>query len=176
MTPLVNCSCSGPYDLWGQERNRWVCMMAQLNLVIHGIHAEVVTGDAFRDDMFPQLRADSVMAVPPFGPRKLPSADELAEPPSVGLGGAGVNDADAAWIEHCLFHLADSGKAVLVLPNRILFAGGRAGRIRQRIVSLASLMPCCPTSRPLLLDVHCFFDAGVRQRQDRRQRESQHRH
>ena len=125
---------SGPYDLWGQERNRWVCMMAQLNLVIHGIHAEVVTGDAFRDDMFPQLRADRVMAIPPFGPRKLPSADELAGHPQWVWGEPGVNDADAAWIEHCLFHLADSGKAVLVLPDRILFTGGRAGRIRQRIV------------------------------------------
>jgi type I restriction enzyme M protein len=129
----------GPYDLFGQERNRWVCTMAQLNLVIHGIQAEVVAGDVFRHDMFPQLRADRVMAVPPFGLKKLPSADQLAGDPRWAWGEPGANDADAAWIEHCLFHLAENGKAVLVLPNRILFTGGRAGRIRQRIVKAGLL-------------------------------------
>jgi type I restriction enzyme M protein len=129
----------GPYDLVGQERSPWACTMAQLNLVIHGIHAEIVAGDVFRHDMFPQLRADRVMAVPPFGPGKLPSADELTGDPRWAWGEPGANDADAAWIQHCLFHLADNGRAVLVLPNRILFTGGRAGRIRQRIVKAGLL-------------------------------------
>jgi type I restriction enzyme M protein len=130
---------SSPYDLLGQERSPWACTMAQLNLVIHGIHAEIVAGDVFRHDMFPQLRAHRVMAVPPFGPRQLPSADEMASDPRWVWGEPGANDVDVAWIEHCLFHLADNGRAVLVLPNRILFRGGRAGRIRQRIVKAGLL-------------------------------------
>jgi len=129
----------GPCDLLGQERSPWVCTIAQLNLVTHGFHAEVVAGDVFRHDMFPQLRADRVMAVPPFGLRKLPSADELADDPRWAWGKPGANDADAAWVEHCLFHLADNGRAVLVLPNRILFTEGRTGRIRQRIVKAGLL-------------------------------------
>ena len=130
---------SGPYDLLGQERSAWACTMAQLNLVIHGIQGEIVAGDVFRYDMFPQLRANCVMAVPPFGPRKLPSAVELAGDPRWVWGKPGASDADAAWIQHCLFHLADNGRAVLVLPNRILFVGGRAGRVRQRIVEAGLL-------------------------------------
>jgi type I restriction-modification system DNA methylase subunit/predicted DNA-binding transcriptional regulator AlpA len=130
---------SGPYDLLGQERSAWACTMAQLNLVIHGIHGEIAAGDVFRHDMFPQLRANRVMAVPPFGPRKLPSAVELAGDPRWVWGEPGANDADAAWIQHCLFHLADNGRAVLVLPNRILFTGGRTGRVRQRIVEAGLL-------------------------------------
>ncbi len=125
---------SGPYDLLGQEHNSWAFKMAQLNLVIHGIHARITAGDALCHDVFPQLRADRVMAVPPFGPVTLPSPREMAGDPRWAWGEPGPKDAEAAWIQHCLFHLADNGRAVLVLPNRILFTGGRAGRIRQRIV------------------------------------------
>ena len=132
---------AGPrrYELLGQESNRWACGMAQLNLVIHGIDAVIMSGDIFRRDMFPQLRANRVISIPPFGPMKLSSADELAGDPRWVWGEPGSNDADAAWVQHCLFHLADEGRAVLVLPNRMLFAGGRAGRIRQRIVKAGLL-------------------------------------
>jgi type I restriction enzyme M protein len=44
-----------------------------------------------------------------------------------------------AWIQHCLYHLADDGRAVIVLANGVLFEGGRSGRIRQRIVKAGLL-------------------------------------
>jgi len=60
--------------------------------------------------------------------------------PSMGVGRTGTNDKDAAWIQHCLYHLADGGRAVILLPNSVLFEGGRFGRIRQRIYQKLGLL------------------------------------
>jgi type I restriction-modification system DNA methylase subunit len=134
----VRASNPHRYDIFGQVRDREAYAIALLNLIIHGIEAEIAAGDALRRDVFRELRAHSVIAIPPLG-SKLPSADELTGDPRWAWGEPGPNDADAAWIQHCLFHLANDGRAVLVLPNHILFASGRTGRIRQRIVTAGLL-------------------------------------
>ena len=54
-------------------------------------------------------------------------------------GEPGPSDGNVAWTQHCLAHLADNGRAVIVLPNAALFESGRAGRIRQRIVKAGLL-------------------------------------
>ena len=112
--------------------------MAQLNLAIHDVAADVALGDVFGEDHFPQLRADRVISVPPWNQR-LPLADVLTDDPRWVWGEPGPNDGNAAWVQHCLSHLADDGRAVIVLPNGALFEGGRAGRIRQRIVKAGLL-------------------------------------
>jgi type I restriction enzyme M protein len=66
-------------------------------------------------------------------------ADRLVDDARGVWGEPGPNDGNAAWIQHCLYHLADGGRAVLVLPNGALFESGRAGRIRQRIVKAGLL-------------------------------------
>jgi type I restriction enzyme M protein len=112
--------------------------MAQLNVAIHHVTADVALGDVFGEDQFPQLRADRVIAVPPWN-QKLPVLDSLTEDPRWVWGEPASNDGNAAWVQHCISHLADDGRAVLVLPNSALFEGGRAGRIRQRIVKAGLL-------------------------------------
>ncbi len=129
---------SKPVHLFGQEINRRTWVMAQLNLAIHDIVADVALGDVFGEDHFPQLRADRVISVPPWG-QKLALADALADDPRWVWGEPGPNDGNAAWVQHCLSHLADDGRAVIVLPNGALFEGARAGRIRQRIVKAGLL-------------------------------------
>jgi type I restriction enzyme M protein len=123
---------------YGQEINRRVWAMAQLNLAIHGVDADIALGDVFTEDRFPDLRADRVVAVPPWM-QKLTAADRLMGDPRWVYGEPGPNDGNAAWIQHCLHHLADDGRAVLVMPNGALFEGGRAGRIRQRLVKAGLL-------------------------------------
>jgi type I restriction enzyme M protein len=122
----------------GQEINHRVWAMAQLNLAIHGVQAMVALGDVFTADAFPDLRADRVVAVPPWG-HKLSVLDKLHDDPRWIYGEPGPNDGNAAWIQHCLYHLADGGRAVLVLPNGVLFEGGRSGRMRQRMVKAGLL-------------------------------------
>ena len=124
--------------LVGQEINSRIWAMSQLNLAIHDVDADVALGDVFAEDHYPQLRADRVISVPPWNQR-LPVVDRLAGDPRWVWGEPGPNDGNAAWTQHCLSHLADDGRAVIVLPNGALFEGGRAGRIRQRIVKAGLL-------------------------------------
>lgn len=124
--------------IYGQEINRRSWAMAQLNLAIHGVDADIAIGDVFTEDRFPDLRADRVVAVPPWM-QKLTAADRLMGDPRWVYGEPGPNDGNAAWIQHCLHHLADDGRAVLVMPNGALFESGRAGRIRQRLVKAGLL-------------------------------------
>jgi type I restriction-modification system DNA methylase subunit len=129
---------STPVRLVGQEINQHTWAMAQLNLAVHNVAADVALGDVFGEDMYPQLRADCVISVPPWNQR-LSNADVLADDPRWVWGEPGPNDGNAAWVQHCLSHLADDGRAVIVLPNSALFESGRSGRIRQRIVKAGLL-------------------------------------
>jgi type I restriction enzyme M protein len=138
MIDAATNATSNAVQLIGQEINARVWQMAQLNLAIHGVTAEIALGDVFTQDQFPQLRADRVIAVPPWNQRLL-SAEHLMDDPRWVWGEPGPNDGNAAWIQHCLGHLEDNGRAVIVLPNSALFEGGRAGRIRQRIVKAGLL-------------------------------------
>jgi type I restriction-modification system DNA methylase subunit len=122
----------------GQEADPAIWAMAQLNFAIHGVHADIAQGDVFSEDRFPRLRADTIMAIPPWNQRL--SLDERSNnDPRWVFGEPGPNDGNAAWIQHCLYHLADEGRAVLVLPTSALFELGRGGRIRQRIIKAGLL-------------------------------------
>jgi type I restriction-modification system DNA methylase subunit/predicted DNA-binding transcriptional regulator AlpA len=138
MIDAATYATSTPVHLVGQEINARIWAMAQLNLAIHDITAEIALGDVFGEDHYPQLRADRVICVPPWNQR-LSITELLVGDPRWVWGEPGPNDGNAAWTQHCLSHLADDGRAVLVLPNAALFEGGRVGRIRQRIVKAGLL-------------------------------------
>lgn len=138
MIEAATSAVSQPVHLVGQEANARIWAMLQLNLAIHDVTADVALGDVFSEDRYPQLLADRVISVPPWNQR-LPIADVLTDDPRWVWGEPGRNDGNAAWIQHCLSHLADDGRAVIVLPNGALFEGGRAGRIRQRVVKAGLL-------------------------------------
>jgi type I restriction-modification system DNA methylase subunit len=125
-------------SITGQEINQRVWAMAQLNLAIHGVSGDVALGDVFAADAYSDLRADCVVAVPPWN-QKLAVLEKLHDDPRWVFGEPGSNDGNTAWIQHCLYHLADGGRAVLVLPNGALFESGRSGRMRQRIVKAGLL-------------------------------------
>ncbi len=128
----------GAVELFGQEINSRIWAMAQLNLAIHDVRADLALGDVFGNDHYPQLRANRVVAVPPWN-MKLPIVERLRYDPRWVWGEPGTNDGNAAWIQHSLSHLADNGRAVIVLPSGVLFESGRSGRIRQRIIKAGLL-------------------------------------
>ena len=86
---------SKPVHLVGQEINRRTWAMAQLNLAIHDVDADVALGDVFGEDHFPQLRADRVISVPPWG-QKLP----LADVSPTTLAGCGVSPVPTMATRH----------------------------------------------------------------------------
>ena len=117
----------------GQEINKKIWALAQLNLRLHGVNAQIELGDVFLEDRFPDLRADCVLAVPPWNQR-LQDLGFFTDDARWTWGDLGERDGNYAWIQHCLYHLAPGGRAVIALPLVALFEEGRAGRVRQRII------------------------------------------
>jgi hypothetical protein len=124
--------------LVGQEINARARAISLLNLSLRNLEADVALGDVFGNDQCPQLRADRVISMPPWSAR-YPVLDELRDDPRWIFGEPGPSDGNAAWIQHCLAHLAVDGRAVMVMPNGVLFESGRGGRIRPRLIKAGLL-------------------------------------
>jgi type I restriction enzyme M protein len=122
-----------PAILVGQEQNEQARDLALLNLKIHGLEATIRTGDALADDALLDLRADVIVSNPPWGQRVF-MAQKVASDARWVWGAPGPGDSNMAWVQHCLYHLADQGRAVILLPSKVLFEQGRSAKIRQGII------------------------------------------
>ena len=122
-----------PQQLFGQELNPDAQAIAQLNLLIHGLEGRIEVGNVLLDDEFADRRFDRVVADPPLDTRL--SADSVRSDDVRWIwGDPGASDATMAWVQHCLFHLNDGGRAVVVVPPKVLFATGRSALPLQGII------------------------------------------
>ena len=111
--------------------------LAQMNLAIRGIEANFGSSyaDSFHDDKHPFLKADFVMANPPFNISKW-GGEQLKDDPRWVYGMPPEGNANFAWMQHMLYHLADTGRIGLVLANGSLSSGqGGEGEIRKNIIN-----------------------------------------
>jgi type I restriction enzyme M protein len=135
-------------SVYGQESNYTTWRMARMNLAIRGIEANLGKkhADTFHEDLHPDLRADFILANPPFnisdwgGERRESDVRwKFGRPP--------VGNANFAWVQHFIHHLAPHGTAGFVLANGSMSSmQSGEGDIRQRIVE-ADLVDCivaCP--------------------------------
>jgi len=123
-------------SVYGQELNSNTWRLAQMNLAIRGIEANFGASyaDSFHNDQHPFLKADFVMANPPFNISKR-GGDQLKDDPRWEYGIPPEGNANFAWMEHMLYHLASTGRIGLVLANGSLSSQqGTEGTIRQNIV------------------------------------------
>ncbi len=114
-----------------------------MNLAIRGIEADLgqYNADTFFNDCHPTLKADFVMANPPFNLSDW-GADKLADDVRWKYGTPPNGNANFAWIQHIIHHLAPSGRAGVVLANGSLSSqSGGEGEIRRRLVE-ADLVDC----------------------------------
>ncbi|MFD3525127.1 N-6 DNA methylase [Streptomyces sp. NPDC058653] len=121
----------GGMKIYGQEINRHTWRLARMNLAVHGFMngTDIRRGDTLADDGHPDLKADFVLAQPPFGlAGRSPREDDPRW--AYGVPGAGTHD---AWLQHAISKLGERGTACLVLPNGSLSSSG-AGRIRRALV------------------------------------------
>lgn len=126
----------GEISVYGQESNADTWKMAKMNMAIRGIDANFgpYHADTFFNDLHPTLKADFIMANPPFnlsswGQEKL--KDDVRW--KYGLPPAG--NANYAWIQHMIHHLAPNGKIGLVLANGALSSQSSGeGEIRKNII------------------------------------------
>ena len=131
----------GDISIYGQESNATTRRLAMMNLAIRGIEADLgeEQADTFRRDLHPDLRADFVLANPPFNDSDWFRKDEDARW-QFGLPPRG--NANFAWVQHFIYHLAPGGMAGFVLANGSMSSNQSGeGEIRRAIIE-ADLVDC----------------------------------
>ena len=129
--------------VYGQDSNPTTWKMAQMNLAIRGIEANLgsYNADTFFNDCHPTLRADFIMANPPFNLSGW-GADKLKDDVRWQYGMPPEGNANFAWLQHMIYHLAPNGKIGMVLANGSLSSqSGGEGEIRKNIIN-ADLVEC----------------------------------
>jgi len=123
----------GDISIYGQESNATTRRLAMMNLAIRGIEADLgeEQADSFRRDLHPDLRADFVLANPPFNDSDWFRKDD---DPRWQFGLPPRGNANFAWVQHFIYHLAPTGIAGFVLANGALSATGPQGEIKRAIV------------------------------------------
>ena len=144
-------------SVYGQEYNPTTWKMAKMNLAIRGIEADLGenNADTFRVDLHPTLKADYVMANPPFNLKKW-GQEDLQDDVRWKYGIPPKNNANFAWMQHMIHHLNPNGKIGLVLANGSLSSTtGGEGKIRQAIVEddLVEAIVALPTQ--------LFYTTGI---------------
>ena len=130
-------------SIYGQDSNPTTWKMAQMNLAIRGIEPDLgaYAADTFLDDRHPTLRADYIMANPPFNLSDW-GLDKLKEDQRWKYGIPPAGNANFAWLQHMIFHLAPAGRIGMVLANGSLSSqSGGEGEIRKNIIN-ADLVEC----------------------------------
>ena len=130
----LNKSARDNISVYGQESNHTTWKLARMNLAIRRIEADIRHGDTFHHDLHPDLRADYVLANPPFnvsnwgGPMSGDARWRYGTPPA--------SNANYAWLQHILYHLAPSGAAGVVLANGSLSSNQSGeGDIRRNMIA-----------------------------------------
>ncbi len=138
-------------SVYGQESNPTTWKMAQMNLAIRGIEANLgrFNADTFFSDCFPTDKFDYIMANPPFNDSNW-GGDKLTQDPRWKFGVPPTGNANFAWLQHMIFHLAPFGKIGMVLANGSLASQTSGeGDIRANIVK-ADLVSCIVAMPPQL--------------------------
>lgn len=125
-------------SIYGQEYTSTTYKLAKMNLAIRGINGNLgdVAGDTFFKDQHPDLKADYIMANPPFNQKQWRADSELTDDPRwSGYTVPPTGNANYAWILHMLSKLSESGTAGFVLANGSMSSNTSGeGAIRQQII------------------------------------------
>ena len=126
----------GAISVYGQEANPDTWKMAKMNMAIRGIDADLgpYNADTFTNDLHPTLKADFILANPPFNYHPW-GQEKLTEDKRWKYGLPPTGNANYAWIQHMIHHLAPNGKIGLVLANGALSTQTSGeGEIRKKII------------------------------------------
>ncbi len=131
----------GDISIYGQESNHTTWRLARMNLAIRGIAGQIAHGDSFRDDRHPDLKADFILANPPFNVSAW-GGEHLVEDKRWRYGVPPKGNANFAWVQHMVHHLAPKGVAGFVLANGSMSSQQSGeGEIRKNLIE-AELVDC----------------------------------
>jgi len=143
--------------VYGEELNDTTWRLGKMNLAIRGIEADLGPrwGDTFHDDLHPDLKADFILANPPFNISDW-GGDQLRDDPRWKYGTPPVANANFAWLQHMASKLAPQGVAGVVLANGSLSSQQSGeGDIRRKMVE-ADLVECI-----VALPVQLFYTTQI---------------
>ena len=147
----------GDIYVYGQESNPTTRKLGMMNLAIRGIDSNLGDshGDTFHNDLHKDLRADFIIANPPFNISDW-GGERLKEDVRWKYGVPPTGNANYAWVQHFLYHLSPNGIAGFVLSNGSMSSNtSNEGRIRQAIVK-DDLVECI-----VALPDKLFYNTGI---------------
>ena len=127
---------TGQISVYGQESNPTTWRLAAMNMAIRGIDFNFggAPGDTLLNDLHPDLRADFVMANPPFNMKEWWN-EKLVSDPRWIAGTPPQGNANFAWLQHMLYHLAPAGSMALLLANGSMSSNtNNEGEIRKKLI------------------------------------------
>ncbi len=130
-------------SIYGQESNQTTWRLCNMNLAIRGIEVNIAWNSegSFQNEAFKDLKADSVLANPPFNDSDW-GGERLREDMRWKYGVPPVGNANFAWVQHFISHLAPNGIAGFVLANGSMSSNQSGeGEIRKKIIE-ADLVDC----------------------------------
>jgi type I restriction enzyme M protein len=146
---------TGNISVYGQESNQTTWRLCKMNLAIRGIDANIQWGNSFHNDAFKDLKADFILANPPFNDSDW-GGERLKDDVRWKFGTPPEHNANFAWVQHFIYHLSSSGMAGFVLANGSMSSNTSGeGEIRKRIVE-ADLVDCMVALPPQL-----FYNSGI---------------
>jgi len=128
-------------SIYGQEFNYTTWRLAKMNLAIRGIDGQIGHGDTFHNDRHPDLKADFILANPPFNISDW-GGERLRDDKRWQYGAPPAGNANFAWVQHIVHHLAPAGVAGFVLANGSMSSNQSGeGEIRKSLIE-AELVDC----------------------------------
>lgn len=124
-------------SIYGQEYTNTTYKLAKMNLAIRGISANLgeKAADTFADDQHKDLKADYIMANPPFNQKDWRGENELLDDPRWrGYDVPPKSNANYGWILNIVSKLSENGVAGFILANGALSGGGEEYKIRRKLI------------------------------------------
>lgn len=145
-------------SIYGQESNQTTYRLCRMNLAIRGIDGSQVkwnTEGSFLNDLHKDLKADFVLANPPFNDSDW-SGELLRNDPRWQYGIPPVSNANYAWLQHMIYHLSPKGVMACVLANGSLSSQtNNEGEIRKALIE-NDLVDCI-----VALPKQLFYNTGI---------------
>lgn len=144
-------------SIYGQEKNPTTWRLAKMNLAIRSLNGDLgkYAADTFTEDLHKDLKADFILANPPFNLEW--DVDKVSKDPRWRYGLAPKNNANYAWLQHMISKLSQNGKMACILANGSLSASGQEGEIRKKLIEndLVDCILAMPTNLFYTVTVPC---------------------
>ena len=156
---FVNDHQGNPYNIgiFGQEKNPTTWRLAKMNLAIRSMYGDLgkYAADTFTEDLHKDLKADFILANPPFNLEW--DRDKVEDDPRWKYGLPPKNNANYAWLQHMISKLSQNGKMACILANGSLAASGQEGEIRKKMIEndLVDCIIAMPTNLFYTVAVPC---------------------